>query len=206
MSDSQKGVLHNDSLNKNPFKLFDDWFKEAQISELNDPDAMALASVDKYGLPSVRIVLLKQWSENGFIFFTNYEGRKGQELLATKKAAACLHWKSLRRQVRIVGGVNKISESASDAYFATRPRGSQVGAWASYQSRPIATRSELTQRVTEYEKKFENQIVPRPSHWGGFIIKPVEIEFWADGAYRLHDRFQLKRDANNKWKATRLNP
>ena len=157
MSNPQKGVLHNDSLNKNPFKLFDDWFKEAQISELNDPDAMALASVDKYGLPSVRIVLLKQWSENGFVFFTNYEGRKGQELLATKKAAACLHWKSLRRQVRIVGEVNKISESASDAYFATRPRGSQVGAWASYQSRPIATRSELTQRVTEYEKKFETK-------------------------------------------------
>ena len=206
MSNSQKGVLHNDSLNKNPFKLFDDWFKEAQISELNDPDAMALASVDKYGLPSVRIVLLKQWSENGFVFFTNYEGRKGQELLATKKAAACLHWKSLRRQVRIVGGVNKISELESDAYFATRPRGSQVGAWASYQSRPIATRSDLTQRVTEYEKKFENQTVPRPSHWGGFIIKPVEIEFWADGAYRLHDRFQLKRDAKDKWNATRLNP
>ena len=109
MSNSQKGVLHNDSLNKNPFELFDDWFKEAQISELNDPDAMALASVDKYGLPSVRIVLLKQWSENGFVFFTNYEGRKGQELLATKKAAACLHWKSLRRQVRIVGGENKIT-------------------------------------------------------------------------------------------------
>ncbi len=206
MSKLQKGVLHDDTFNENPFELFDDWFKQAQLSELNDPDAMALASVDKSGLPSVRIVLLKQWSENGFVFFTNYEGRKGQELISTKKAAACLHWKSLRRQVRIVGEVDKISESASDAYFATRPRGSQVGAWASNQSRPISTRDEISHKVAEYEKKFAGQIVPRPRHWGGFIIKPIEIEFWADGAFRLHDRFQLKKDANNKWNAIRLNP
>ena len=206
MSRLQEGVLHHDTFNENPFELFDDWFKEAQLSELNDPDAMALASVDKSGLPSVRIVLLKQWSEHGFVFFTNYEGRKGQELISTKKAAACLHWKSLRRQVRIVGEVDKISASASDAYFATRPRGSQIGAWASNQSRPISTRSEISYKVAEYEKKFVDQIVPRPRHWGGFIIKPVEIEFWADGAFRLHDRFQLKKDANNKWNAIRLNP
>ena len=206
MSKLQEGVLHDDIFDENPFELFDDWFKQAQMSELNDPDAMALASVDESGLPSVRIVLLKQWSENGFVFFTNYEGRKGRELISTKKAAACLHWKSLRRQVRIVGKVDKISDSASDAYFATRPRGSQVGAWASDQSRPISTRYEISRKVAEYEKKFADQIVPRPGHWGGFIIKPIEIEFWADGAFRLHDRFQLKQDANNKWNATRLNP
>ena len=205
MSNSQKGVLHNDSLNKNPFKLFDDWFKEAQISELNDPDAMALASVDKYGLPSVRIVLLKQWSENGFVFFTNYEGRKGQELLATKKAAACLHWKSLRRQVRIVGGVNKISELESDAYFATRPRGSQVGAWASYQSRPIATRSELTRKVTEYEKKFENNQVTRPPYWIGIKIVPKTFEFWQGDQFRLHER-ELYYLRKKVWQKKILSP
>ena len=206
MSKFQDGVLHNDNLDKNPFELFDEWYKEAEARELNDPDAMAIASVDKYGMPSVRIVLLKQWSQDGFVFFTNYTSRKGQELIATKKAAACLHWKSLRRQVRVVGNVDKISPSASNAYFATRARGSQIGAWASNQSQPLNTRAELILKVAEYEKKFAGQTVVRPGHWGGFIIKPVEIEFWADGAYRLHDRFQLKKDAEGTWKSTRLNP
>ena len=206
MSKFQKGVLHNDTLNKDPFELFDQWFSQAQASELNDPDAMALASVNSNGVPSVRIVLLKQWSENGFVFFTNYNGRKSQELIATKKAAACLHWKSLRRQVRIVGEVEKVSESISDAYFATRARGSQIGAWASDQSQPLVNRSELSRKVSEYEMKFADKTVLRPNHWGGFIIKPIEIEFWADGAFRLHDRFQLKQDNKNKWNATRLNP
>ena len=206
MSKIQEGVLHSDTLDKNPFVLFDEWYKEAVASEPNDPDAMAIASVDKDGMPSVRIVLLKQWSQDGFIFFTNYTGRKGQELINTKKAAACLHWKSLRRQVRIVGNVDKISPSMSNAYFATRARGSQIGAWASNQSQPLNTRAELRLKVAEYEKKFAGQTVVRPGHWGGFIIKPVEIEFWADGAYRLHDRFQLKKDAEGTWKSTRLNP
>ena len=206
MSKIQEGVLHSDNLDKNPFALFDEWYKEAEASEPNDPDAMAVASVDKDGMPSVRIVLLKQWSQDGFIFFTNYTGRKGQELITTKKAAACLHWKSLRRQVRIVGKVDKISPSMSNAYFATRARGSQIGAWASNQSQPLNTRAELRLKVADYEKKFAGQTVDRPGHWGGFIIKPVEIEFWADGAYRLHDRFQLKKDAEGTWKSTRLNP
>ncbi len=206
MSKFQEGVLHNDALNKDPFELFECWFREAQASELNDPDAMALASVNSDGVPSVRIVLLKQWSEKGFVFFTNYNGRKSRELIATKKAAACLHWKSLRRQVRIVGVVDKISESKSNSYFASRARGSQIGAWASDQSQPLASRSELSRKVMEYEKKFANKKVPRPSYWGGFIIKPTEIEFWADGAFRLHDRFQLRQDASQKWNAIRLNP
>ena len=206
MSKIQEGVLHSDTLDKNPFVLFDEWYKEAEASELNDPDAMAIASVDKDGMPSVRIVLLKQWSQDGFIFYTNYTGRKGRELINTKKAAACLHWKSLRRQVRIVGNVDKISPSVSNAYFATRARGSQIGAWASNQSQPLNTRAELRLKVADYEKKFAGQTVDRPGHWGGFIIKPVEIEFWADGAYRLHDRFQLKKDAEGTWKSTRLNP
>ncbi len=206
MSKIQEGVLHSDTLDENPFALFDEWYKEAEASEPNDPDAMAVASVDKDGMPSVRIVLLKQWSQDGFIFFTNYTGRKGQELITTKKAAACLHWKTLRRQVRIVGNVDKISPSMSNAYFATRARGSQIGAWASNQSQPLNTRAELRLKVAQYEKKFAGQTVVRPGHWGGFIIKPVEIEFWADGAYRLHDRFQLKKDAEGTWKSTRLNP
>ena len=206
MSKIQEGVLHSDTFDKNPFVLFDEWYKEAEASEPNDPDAMAIASVDKDGMPSVRIVLLKQWSQDGFIFFTNYTGRKSQELITTKKAAACLHWKSLRRQVRIVGNVDKISPSMSSAYFATRARGSQIGAWASNQSQPLNTRAELRLKVAEYEKKFAGQTVVRPGHWGGFIIKPVEIEFWADGAYRLHDRFQLKQDAEGTWESTRLNP
>ncbi len=206
MSKFQESVLHKDTLNKDPFELFDQWFKQAQASELNDPDAMALASVNSDGIPSVRIVLLKQWSKDGFVFFTNYSGRKSQELIATKKAAACLHWKSLRRQIRIVGEVDKISESNSDAYFATRARGSQIGAWASNQSQPLATRSELIKKVSDYEIEFADKAVPRPSYWGGFIIKPIEIEFWADGAFRLHDRFQLRQDTNKKWNAIRLYP
>ena len=155
---TQSKLMETD-LEPNPFDQFHKWFNDAVSAELPLPNAMTLATVKKDQTPTARVVLLKELDQRGFVFFTNYEGRKGQELLATKKAAACLHWKSLRRQVRIVGGVNKISELESDAYFATRPRGSQVGAWASYQSRPIATRSDLTQRVTEYEKKFENQIV-----------------------------------------------
>ena len=206
MSKIKEGVLHNDTLDKNPFELFDEWYLQAQGSEPNDPDAMALASVNKDGIPSVRIVLLKQWSQNGFVFFTNYNGRKSQELIATKKAAACLHWKSLRRQVRIVGDVDKISSSMSDSYFATRARGSQIGAWASNQSQPLGSRKELKRNVDEYETKFYNKTVARPNHWGGFIIKPVEIEFWADGAFRLHDRFQLKQDEQGIWKSVRLYP
>ena len=143
MSKIQEGVLHSDTLDKNPFVLFDEWYKEAEPSEPNDPDAMAVASVDKDGMPSVRIVLLKQWSQDGFIFFTNYTGRKGQELITTKKAAACLHWKSLRRQVRIVGNVDKISPSMSNAYFETRARGSLFGGRASNQSQPLNTRADL---------------------------------------------------------------
>ncbi len=204
--DLTEGVLHHDTLEKNPFELFDDWYSHAQASEINDPDAMALASVNAHGIPSVRIVLLKAWSADGFVFFTNYNGRKAHELLETKKAAACIHWKTLRRQVRIVGDVEKISASKSDEYFSSRARGSQIGAWASEQSQPLKTRDELSKKVAEFEEKFADKPVPRPPHWGGFIIKPVEIEFWADGAFRLHDRFKLQPDENNHWQATRLNP
>lgn len=197
--------LHDDVLATDPFALFGAWFEEAKKHEINDPDAIALSSVAPNGMPSVRMVLLKQWSEEGFTFFTNYDGRKGEELLATGKAAFVMHWKSLRRQVRVVGSVAPIDAAASDAYFASRPRGSQIGAWASIQSRPLESRDDLAARVAEIEKTYPD-IVPRPPHWGGFMIRPEEMEFWADGAFRLHDRFQFNPDDSGKWVPQRLYP
>ena len=189
----------------NPFTLFDSWYKEAVEAEINDPDAIALASVNADGMPSVRMVLLRQWSDEGFFFFTNYESRKAGELLATGKAAFCLHWKSLRRQIRVTGEVSKASAERSDAYFASRGRGSRIGAWASEQSRPLESREALANAVAEVEERFPDE-VPRPPHWGGFMIVPQEIEFWADGEHRLHDRFRFTRDGVGGWDIQRLNP
>lgn len=203
---SNQSPLHADKLDINPFLLFENWFSEAKAAEINDADAMALASVDAGGMPSVRMVLLKGVSADGFVFHTNYHSRKATELLATGKAAFVIHWKSLRRQVRVVGNVEKISPEQSDAYFATRPRNSRIGAWASPQSQPLVRRSDLSAAVAETEARFEGQDVPRPLHWGGFLIRPTEIEFWADGAYRLHDRFCYTRSGDNGWAAMRLNP
>ena len=192
--------------NTDPFTLFGQWFEEAVASEINDPDAIALASVDKNGMPSVRMVLLKEWSAEGFVFYTNYESRKSGELLATEKAAFCMHWKSLRRQVRVVGPVSQVPAAQSDAYFNTRGRGSQIGAWSSAQSQPLGSRDELAAAVVATEARFP-ETVPRPSHWGGYCIAPQEIEFWADGQYRLHDRFVWERRFGEKvWCVRRLYP
>ena len=191
--------------NTDPFVLFGQWFKEAVNLEINDPDAIALASVDRNGMPSVRMVLLKQWSPDGFVFFTNYESRKSGELLSTQKAAFCAHWKSLRRQVRVVGPVSQVSAAQSDAYFDSRGRGSQIGAWSSAQSRPLTSRSELAAAVAENEARFPDT-VPRPPHWGGYCIVPQEIEFWADGEHRLHDRFRFAGNGAGGWNVQRLNP
>jgi len=188
----------------NPFNLFQSWFDEAVAAEINDPDAIALASVKADGMPSVRMVLLRQWSEDGFLFFTNYESRKAGELLATGKAAFCMHWKSLRKQIRVTGQVRKASAAQSDAYFKSRGRGSQIGAWASEQSRPLPSRAALMAKVDEFDKKFPNS-VQRPPHWGGFCLVPDEIEFWADGEHRLHDRFRFTRGPDG-WDISRLNP
>ena len=188
-----------------PFALFQTWYDEAVASEINDPDAMALASVNADGMPSVRMVLLKEWSPEGFVFYTNYESRKSGELAATGKAAFCIHWKSLRRQVRVVGPVSKVGAAQSDAYFATRGRGSRVGAWASAQSRPLDSRETLAAKVAEVDAAYPDD-VPRPPHWGGFQITPQEIEFWHDGADRLHDRFRFTPDASGGWSIQRLNP
>ena len=188
-----------------PFSLFQSWYDEAVAAEVNDPDAMALASVDAGGMPSVRMVLLKEWAADGFVFYTNYESRKSGELDAAAKAAFCIHWKSLRRQVRVVGPVSRVDAARSDAYFASRGRGSRIGAWASAQSRPLDSRDSLAAAVAEVEARFPDD-VPRPPHWGGFLIEPQEIEFWADGEHRLHDRFRFTPDAAGGWDVSRLNP
>lgn len=190
--------------NTDPFALFQTWYDDAVASEINDPDAMAIASVDENGMPSVRMVLLKEWSPDGFVFYTNYESRKSSELLATGKAAFVIHWKSLRRQVRVVGPVTKASAAQSDAYFASRGRGSRIGAWASQQSAPLNSRETLAAEVAAIEARFPDA-VPRPPHWGGFCIKPQEIEFWSDGEHRLHDRFRCLADGPH-WDIQRLNP
>ena len=187
-----------------PFNPFQSWFEEAVLAEVNDPDAIALASVNADGMPSVRMVLLRKWSEDGFLFFTNYESRKADELLATGKAAFCMHWKSLRKQIRVTGQVHKATAAQSDAYFDSRGRGSQIGAWASDQSRPLASRAALMAKVDEFDKKFPDS-VRRPPHWGGFCLVPDEIEFWADGEHRLHDRFRFARGSDG-WDILRLNP
>jgi pyridoxamine 5'-phosphate oxidase len=199
------GVLDADKMDADPYELFDSWFAEAKASEINDPDAMAIASVDSAGMPSVRMVLLKEVIPEGFVFYTNYNSRKSAELLATGKASFVMHWKSLRRQVRVCGRVSQVPAEQSDAYFSSRPRGSRIGAWASDQSKPLESRQDLQAAVAAAEARYGDDI-PRPPHWGGFLIQPDEIEFWADGEFRLHDRFRYTKSASGNWQAERLYP
>jgi pyridoxamine 5'-phosphate oxidase len=190
-----------------PFGLFAAWFAEAKGAEPNDPEAMALATVDAEGLPDVRIVLLKQADDRGFVFFTNQQSAKGVELAANPKAALVLHWKSLRRQIRIRGPVEPVSDGEANAYFATRSRPSRIAASASDQSRPLDSRKTFEARIAELEKRYEGKDVPRPSHWGGYRIVPVEIEFWMDRLHRMHDRIRFTRERpGTAWKKTRLYP
>lgn len=190
-----------------PSALFAAWLAEATAKEPNDPNAMALATVDANGMPNVRMVLLKDAGPQGFVFYTNYESAKGTELLATRKAALCFHWKSLRRQVRVRGDVEPVSEAEADSYFATRPRGSRIGAWASQQSRPLEGRLALETAVARYGAKYLVGEIPRPAYWSGFRLAPVEIEFWHDRPFRLHDRIVFRRrDAGEPWEKTRLYP
>lgn len=200
--------LTNDDFTKanEPFALFREWFDDAKEKELNDPNAFALATVDEDGMPNVRMVLLNGLSENAFTFYTNFESAKGREILSARKASICFHWKSLRRQVRVRGDVTPVEDSVADAYYASRPRGSRIGAWASEQSRPLLDRKDLEDRVNHFEQKFDGQDVPRPHHWSGFDIKPRTIEFWHDRPYRLHDRIIFKRDAKEQWQKQRLYP
>lgn len=189
-----------------PLALFALWMKEAAASEPRDPDACALATVDAGGLPDVRMVLLKKFDQRGFVFFTNTESNKGQELEGNLKAALVLHWKSLNRQIRLRGPVERISAAESDEYFASRPRGAQIGAWASRQSRPLDSRETLQAAVVEYEKKYPGT-VPRPPHWGGYRVIPLSIEFWMDQPFRLHDRLVFSRaNPDDTWSKGRLYP
>ena len=188
-----------------PYILFRKWLAEAEKSEPNDPNAMALATVDGSGLPDLRMVLLKGYDEHGFVFYTNFESNKGKELLSSMKAALCFHWKSLRRQVRVRGPVEKVSDAEADAYFRSRPRGSRIGAWASKQSRPLESRFALEKAVAEYTAKYAIGDIPRPPYWSGFRILPQTIEFWQDKPFRLHDRLVFTK-AGDKWETERLYP
>jgi pyridoxamine 5'-phosphate oxidase len=190
-----------------PFRLFAEWLKEAEAKEINDPNAMAVATVDADGFPDVRMVLLKGLDPRGFVFYTNFESKKGVELLATGKAALLFHWKTLRRQVRVRGPVEVVSDEEADAYFATRARTSRIGAWASRQSRPLESRFALEKAVAEYGLKFGFGEVPRPAYWSGFRVLPQAIEFWHDRQFRLHDRIEFtKASPEAAWEKVRLYP
>jgi len=189
-----------------PFTIFRRWLEEARKTEVNDPDAIALATVDKEGLPNVRMVLLRIIEEDAFVFFTNYGSKKAQEAFLTNKVAFNLHWKSLRRQIRVRGHVEKEDGIIADKYFSEREVGSQTAAWASKQSETLTDRQELIERWQSYKNQFEKN-VGRPDFWGGMRIKPIQIEFWADGQYRLHDRFLWERGLGEKsWSVRRLYP
>ncbi len=184
-------------MSTDPIALFDAWYEEARTSEPNDPNAVALATADAQGHPSVRMVLLKGHGPDGFVIYTNRESRKAGELGANPHAALLFHWKSLRRQVRIEGPVSAVDDATSDAYFATRGRDSRLGAWASDQSRPLDSRETFEQRFDAMQAKFDGQDVPRPPHWGGYRIAPTRIEFWQDRAHRLHERRLFTRHDGN---------
>lgn len=192
-----------------PLALFERWYAEARASEINDSNAVALATADAEGRPSVRMVLLKGHDQRGFVFYTNLEGRKAAELFANPRAALLFHWKSLRRQIRIEGPVTTVADAEGDAYFATRSRDSQLGAWASDQSRPLADRALFEQRYEAMRERFAGQEVPRPPHWSGFRVAPERIEFWMDRAHRLHERrlFVRQSDAPDAgWRESLLFP
>ena len=192
---------------EDPIALFEEWMELARQREPEDANAMALATADGDGFPDVRMVLLKGADERGFVFYTNLESAKGLELKENSRAALCFHWKSLRRQIRVRGAVTPVSEAEADAYFASRAKDSQLGAWASKQSQPLEARFALERQVAVFAAKFGIGKVPRPPHWSGFRVTPVQIEFWRDRPFRLHDRLVFKREsASDPWRTERLYP
>ena len=190
-----------------PIAAFDDWLKEAVAGEPNDPNAMSLATVGPEGMPNARMVLLKGHDARGFVFYTNLDSQKGNELAANAKAALCFHWKSLHRQVRVQGPISSVSDEEADAYYASRGRQSRIGAWASKQSRALTDRAELEAAFAEIDAKYPGEDIPRPPNWSGRRITPLRIEFWEDGAHRLHDRLAFTRaTADADWQTERLYP
>ena len=191
----------------NPFKLFEEWFNTAKKTEINDPNALALGTSDKEGNSSVRMVLLKGFNEKGFIFYTNLNSKKSEDIKVNPKASMCFHWKSLLRQVRVVGKINSVSSKDADEYYNSRAYGSRIGAWASKQSTILNKRDELIQSINTFKKKFPDENnVPRPNYWSGWNLSPTEIEFWLDGENRIHQRLKYIRLDENNWKKVLLNP
>lgn len=196
-----------ETIPNNPLALFGTWLNMAKEQEINDPEAMALATATKEGHPSVRMVLLKDFGEDGFKFHTNAESQKGQEISENQNVALCFHWKSLRKQIRIEGIIKQATQEEADKYFASRPYARQIGAWASQQSRPLENRETLEQAIKELEKKYpKHTLVPRPEYWQGYYVIPDKIEFWWDNSDRLHDRIVFTKNTSNKWETTRLYP
>ncbi len=190
-----------------PIKLFKIWMDEAKKSEPNDPNAVALATSNKNNFPSVRMVLLKDFSQNGFVFYTNLESQKGNELKENPKVAMCFHWKSLLRQIRINGSVSLVADDVADAYYNSRNYESRIGAWASKQSEELKNRDQLISSIDKYKKKFNDRNkVPRPSHWSGWNLSPLSIEFWLDGENRIHERLKYTKDSNGNWVKSLLSP
>ena len=190
----------------NPFTLFQEWLTKAEQTEPNDPNAMSLATVDETGMPNVRMVLLKEFDETGFVFYTNFDSQKGHELTANPRAALCLHWKSMQRQVRIQGHISQVSAEQADAYFASRGREKCIGAWASHQSHPLEERWALEKRIAKYALKFGLGPVPRPHFWGGYHLKPTQIEFWKAHPLRLHERVRCTLNPEGQWENQLLFP
>ena len=189
----------------NPIKLFEKWFSKAKKTEINDPNAVAVATSDNHNQPNVRMVLLKGLSEKGFVFYTNFNSKKGKELKVNQKASMCFHWKSLRRQVRVIGTVEEVSTKEADDYFYSRPYKNRISAWASSQSEILDKRDSFLTRVKNYENKYPSDNVPRPPHWSGWRLMPSQIEFWLDGEGRIHERLNYKKE-NGRWKKELLYP
>ena len=192
---------------ENPLDLFSNWFNEAKNTEINDPNAVALSTADKKGVPTVRMVLLKDFNQNGFVFYTNLDSKKSEDIKVNPKAAICFHWKSLLRQIRIHGKVSLVSDQVADEYYSSRAYESRIGAWASKQSEELNSRDQLIKSIQDYKKKFSNKSdVPRPSHWSGWILSPDSIEFWLDGENRIHERLKYTKDNSGKWIKSLLSP
>ena len=192
---------------ENPIELFSEWFEQAKKTEINDPNALSLATSDKNGIPSVRMVLLKDFNENGFVIYTNLNSKKSKDIKVNPNAAMCFHWKSILRQVRILGKITKIPDNEADTYFKSRKYESKIGAWASNQSTVLNNRKELYKEIENYKKKYlDKKNVPRPNHWSGWNLSPTEIEFWLDGENRIHERLVYIKNQDDKWNKSLLNP